>query len=186
MLSNRYDEALAYAHDLHRSQVRKGTSIPYLSHLLAVSALVLENGGTEDQAIAALLHDGPEDCGGEPILKEIERRFGPTVAGIVRDCSDTFADPKPPWRERKELYLAKLQDKPDMSLLVSLADKTHNADAIWQDHQVNGDALWDRFRGGKEGTRWYYQSLVTVFKTRMPGPLCERFSRAVEGFQKCD
>ena len=159
MLTTRYDEALIFAHKLHRQQTRKGTPIPYISHLLSVSALVIEHGGTEDQAIAALLHDGPEDQGGQAILSIIRDAFGEAVAGIVADCTDAWVEPKPPWRARKEAYLAKLAHKPQASLLVSLADKTHNAEAILFDYREIGDALWERFNGGKDGTHWYYASL---------------------------
>jgi (p)ppGpp synthase/HD superfamily hydrolase len=182
MLTLRYDEALTFAHMLHRNQTRKGTNIPYISHLLAVSALVTEHGGSEDQAIAALLHDGPEDQGGEATLERIREMFGDDVAAIVSDCTDSWVEPKPPWRARKEAYLAKLGSKPKASLLVSLADKTHNAEAILFDYRDIGDVLWGRFNGGKEGTHWYYQSLSDVFQDAMPGRLADRMSRAVRDF----
>jgi (p)ppGpp synthase/HD superfamily hydrolase len=182
MLTNRYDDAFRYAHELHRAQVRKGTSIPYIAHLMAVSGLVIEHGGNEDQAIAGLLHDAAEDQGGAPTLDEIRRRFGDAVAAIVADCTDAWIEPKPEWRARKEAYLAKLAMKPAPSLLVSLADKTHNAEAILFDYRVLRDPLWERFNGGAEGTRWYYQSLVGIFTNVTPGPLADRFSRAVAAF----
>ncbi len=130
MLTGRFDDAFHYAHRLHRSQMRKGTPIPYISHLMTVAALVIEHGGNEDQAIAALLHDAAEDQGGAETLDDIRKRFGDAVAEIVADCTDAWTDPKPDWRPRKEAYLAKLPAKPTPSLLVSLADKTHNAEAI--------------------------------------------------------
>ncbi len=182
MLSNRYDQAFAYAHELHRKQTRKGTSIPYISHLLAVSGLVIEHGGSEDQAIAGLLHDAVEDQGGIPTLMEIRRRFGDGVAGVVADCTDAWTEDKSVWRPRKEAYLAKLPAKPDASLLVSLADKTHNAEAIRFDFEALGEALWARFNGGADGTRWYYSSLSKIFATVFPGRLADRFSYAVDGF----
>jgi (p)ppGpp synthase/HD superfamily hydrolase len=147
-LSDRFDDALAYASRLHREQTRKGSDIPYVAHLLAVCSLVIEHGGNEDQAIAALLHDAAEDQGGEPRLSEIRARYGAAVADIVADCTDAWTEPKPPWRPRKEAYLAALPSKPSASLLVSLADKVHNASAILGDYQVLGDKLWDRFKGG--------------------------------------
>src|SRR5882762_1940081 len=147
MLTSRYDEAFRYAHELHGTQKRKGTSIPYISHLMIVSALVIENGGTEDQAIGALLHDAAEDQGGTPTLDEVRKRFGDVVAEIVSDCTDSWNECKPDWRPRKEAYLAVLPAKPPRSLLVSLADKTHNAEAILYDYRVLGDALWSRFKG---------------------------------------
>lgn len=182
MLTTRYDEALVYAHGLHRTQTRKGTEIPYISHLMTVSALVIEHGGDEDQAIGALLHDAAEDQGGLETLQEIRRRFGDAVAGIVHDCTDAWVEPKPAWRPRKETYLASLPTKPTRTLLVSLADKTHNAEAILFDFREHGDRLWERFTGGPEGTRWYYGALAEIFAVSMPGRLSDRLSRAVDGF----
>jgi len=182
MLTQRYDEAFRYAHALHGAQTRKGTSIPYIAHLMIVSALVIEHGGSEDQAIGGLLHDAAEDQGGATRLQDIRARFGDAVAEIVSDCTDAWEEPKPDWRPRKEAYLAKLPGKPERSLLVSLADKTHNAEAILFDYRVLGDALWSRFNGGAAGTRWYYQSLAGIFSQVSPGPLSDRLSRAVAGF----
>jgi (p)ppGpp synthase/HD superfamily hydrolase len=182
MLSTRYDDALRYAHDLHRAQTRKGTPIPYISHLMTVSALVIEHGGNEDQAIGALLHDAAEDQGGEATLADIRGRFGDAVAQIVHDCTDAWEEPKPAWRPRKEAYLAILPKKSPQSLLVSLADKTHNAEAILFDYRALGDDLWPRFNGGAEGTRWYYGALANVFAQAMPGRLADRLARAVQGF----
>jgi (p)ppGpp synthase/HD superfamily hydrolase len=182
MLTDRYDEAFRYAHELHGTQKRKGTSIPYISHLMIVSALVIENGGTEDQAIGALLHDAAEDQGGTKTLNEVRRRFGDVVAKIVSDCTDAWDAPKPEWRPRKEAYLAELPAKPARSLLVSLADKTHNAEAILYDYRVLKDALWDRFNGDADGTRWYYRALADTFADVMPGRLSDRLSRAATAF----
>lgn len=180
MLTSRYDHAFCYAHELHRTQTRKGTVIPYISHLMIVSAIVVEHGGDEDQAIGALLHDAVEDT--EVPLSEIRRLFGDAVADIVSDCTDAQTKPKPLWRPRKEAYLAALPDKPTRSLLVSLADKTHNAEAILFDYRVLKEELWDRFNGGEDGTRWYYKELADVFSRVMPGPLSDRLSRAVALF----
>jgi (p)ppGpp synthase/HD superfamily hydrolase len=182
MLTDRYDEAFRYAHELHGRQKRKGGPIPYISHLMIVSALVIENGGNEDQAIGALLHDAAEDQGGVPTLEAVRHRFGDVVAEIVSDCTDSWEEPKLEWWPRKEAYLAELPAKPPRSLLVSLADKTHNAEAILSDYRVLGDALWDRFTGGAAGTRWYYQSLAKIFSELMPGRLSDRLSRAVTAF----
>jgi (p)ppGpp synthase/HD superfamily hydrolase len=182
MLTRRYDEAFRYVHELHRTQTRKGTAIPYISHLMTVSALVAEHGGNEDQAIGALLHDAAEDQGGAETLEEIRTRFGDAVAEIVSDCTDSWHDPKPEWQPRKEAYLAKLSAKPTQSLLVSLADKTHNAEAILFDYRVLGDELWGRFNGGAVGTRWYYRSLANIFSEVMPGRLSDRLSRAATAF----
>ena len=182
MLTSRYDEAFLYAHKLHRSQARKGTRIPYISHLMTVSAIVIEHGGNEDQVIAALLHDAPEDQGGEATLEQIRKLFGAPVAAIVHDCTDSWTDPKPAWRPRKEAYLVKLPAKAPQSLLVSLADKTHNAEAILFDYRELGDQLWPRFNGGAEGTRWYYNELAKLFGKSRPGRLSDRFARAVRAF----
>lgn len=182
MLTKRFDEAFQYAHRLHRAQQRKGTPIPYISHLMTVAALVVEHGGDEDQAIGALLHDAAEDQGGEKTLAEIRTKFGERVAAIVADCTDAWEEPKPLWRPRKEAYLAILPSKSPHSLLVSLADKTHNAEAIVFDYRVLGDGLWERFNGGAKGTRWYYGALAEIFAEKMPGRLSDRLSRAVDQF----
>lgn len=163
VLSSRFEEALILATRLHTNQVRKGTRIPYVAHLLAVTALVLEDGGDEDQAIAALLHDAVEDQGGIETLDEIRKLFGERVAHIVEGCSDSFESPKPPWKERKVNYLRHLREANIDVLRVSLADKLHNACSILRDLQQNGDVIWERFNGGKDGTLWYYRSLVAIF-----------------------
>ena len=182
MLGTRFDDALVFASDLHRHQTRKGTDIPYVSHLMSVCALVLEHGGSEDQAIAALLHDAAEDQGGVQTLAVIRRRFGGGVADIVADCTDTWTEPKPPWRARKEAYLAGLPKKQPDSLLVSLADKTHNARAILNDFRVLGDGVWIRFSGGADGVSWYYRSLAAFYLTALPGPLALELDRTVVAF----
>jgi (p)ppGpp synthase/HD superfamily hydrolase len=183
-LTDRFDEALAYASRLHRAQRRKGTEIPYVAHLLSVAALVLEHGGDEDQAIAGLLHDAAEDQGGEETLAEIRARFGEGVAKIVADCTDSWVEPKPPWRERKEAYLAALPNKDRRSLLVSLADKTHNAKAIAGDLRELGEALWPRFTGGKAGTIWYYAALADVFGRALPGRLATELAEIVAAWSR--
>jgi (p)ppGpp synthase/HD superfamily hydrolase len=157
-------------------------TVPYISHLITVSALVIEHGGDEDQAIAGLLHDAAEDQGGAETLAQIRARFGDPVANIVADCTDAWTEPKPPWRARKEAYLQALSHKPKASLLVSLADKTHNAEAILYDYRAIGPTLWARFNGGADGTRWYYRALADCFTSAMPGRLFDRFSRAVASF----
>src|SRR5436309_13050206 len=146
-LGERFADALAYAADVHRDQVRKSTAIPYVAHLLAVAARVLEDGGREGEAIAALLHDAPEDQGGEARLADIRDRFGDRVADIVEACSDTFESPKPPWRGRKEAYLAHLRDPATAIdvLRVSAADKLNNATAILRDLRQLGPRVWERF-----------------------------------------
>jgi (p)ppGpp synthase/HD superfamily hydrolase len=178
MLTERFEQAFLYASHVHGGHKRKGTSIPYLSHLMGVASLVLEHGGTEDQAIAALLHDAAEDQGGQDRLDDIRARFGDAVADIVNDCTDSWEEPKPDWRERKEAYLKSLEFKPDASLLVSLADKTHNARAIVTDLHLEGAKLWERFKRPASDTLWYYGELVDVFKRRRPSPLTTELRRA--------
>jgi (p)ppGpp synthase/HD superfamily hydrolase len=164
-LSPDFAEALSYAAQLHKEQTRKGGTIPYISHLISVAGIVLEYGGSEDEAIAALLHDAVEDQGGLPTLERIRRRFGGTVAEIVEGCTDADVIPKPPWRARKEAYLAHLPSASESVQFVSAADKLHNATAILRDYLQDGEEVWKRFKGGKEGTLWYYRSLVEAYKS---------------------
>lgn len=170
-LTQRFKEALDYALELHGDQQRKGSDTPYVAHLLAVASLVLEDGGDEEQAIAALLHDAPEDRGGRETLRSIRQRFGDRVADIVDGCTDTYETPKPPWRQRKEGYLEHLQTASEEVRRVSLADKLHNARSILTDLLRCGDHVWTRFNGGKDGTLWYYRSLLQVFRSRNNSPL---------------
>ena len=164
----KFERALIYASRLHKDQVRKGTSTPYITHLLAVASIVGENGGTEDEVVAALLHDGPEDQGGEATLEEINARFGEEVAQIVDGCTDTYEDPKPPWRERKERYLAHLAGASDSVRLVSSADKLHNARTVLSDYRLQGEDLWTRFNGKREGTLWYYRAIADTLPGESP------------------
>jgi (p)ppGpp synthase/HD superfamily hydrolase len=173
----KFERALIYASGLHKDQVRKGTSTPYITHLLAVASIVGENGGTEDEVVAALLHDAPEDQGGEATLREIRARFGDEVAEIVEDCTDTYEDPKPPWRERKDRYLAHLASASDSVRLVSSADKLHNARTVLSDYRLLGEDLWTRFNGKKEGTLWYYRAIVDTLPDK--GPIVEELDRVV-------
>ncbi|NEP63181.1 MAG: HD domain-containing protein, partial [Symploca sp. SIO2G7] len=147
VLSERFANALSYAHQLHVHQVRKGSGIPYIAHLLSVAALVLEDGGTEDEAIAALLHDAVEDQGGEPVLQAIQQQFGNTVAAIVQGCTDSTTIPKPPWRERKETHLKHMQEASPSVLRITLADTLHNARSIYIDLKQVGPQFWTRFKG---------------------------------------
>ena len=158
---------------------RKGSGVPYVAHLMSVSALVLEDGGDEDQAIAALLHDAVEDQGGVERLADIEARFGARVAGIVKGCSDSDSLPKPPWRERKEAYLRHLAEASPDILRVSMADKVHNARSILADYRQIGEALWARFTGGKEGTLWYYHTLLQICPKGNAGYLLDELERVV-------
>ena len=178
-LSPRFQEALVLAAELHVDQRRKGTDIPYVSHLLAVAALVLEHGGTEDEAIAGLLHDAVEDQGGHATLNLIRERFGDTVAEIVDACSDAYVLPKPPWRQRKEDYIAALPHHSPSARLVSAADKVHNAATILRDYRAVGPALWGRFTGRRDGTMWYYRTLADTFARLGPEPLADALGRVV-------
>lgn len=177
----RFQEALAYAAGLHADQKRKGgEEIPYIGHLLGVCSLTLEAGGDEDQAIAALLHDAAEDQGGRETLESIRRRFGDRVAGIIEACTDTFEDPKPPWRRRKERYLEHIDSLPADTLLVVCADKLYNARAILQDCRRLGDRVFERFRPGKEGTLWYYRSVAEALaRSGLESWLVEELARTV-------
>lgn len=184
ILTDRFDDALANASRLHRTQTRKGSGIPYVSHLLAVAAIALENGADEDQAIAALLHDAVEDQGGLPQLEAIRAHFGEDVAAMVADCTDSHEEPKPAWHPRKEAYIGSLAHKPARSLAVSLADKTHNAAAINADLRAVGEAVWKRFTGEKAGTLWYYRALANAFREKAPGIATERFAREVDEMEE--
>jgi len=164
MLSERFTQALIYATNLHANQVRKGSGVPYVAHLLGVASLVLEYGADEDQAIAALLHDAIEDQGGAATREEIRQRFGEQVTAIVDGCTDSEIIPKPPWRQRKERYIAHISSADTSVLLVSVADKLYNAQSILKDYRLVGEDIWERFQGKKAGTLWYYRSLVTAFK----------------------
>lgn len=178
-LTSRFDAALVYASQAHRGQKRKGTEIPYVSHLLSVAGIVLEEGGDEDEAIAALLHDAVEDQGGQARLEDIRRRFGARVATIVEGCTDADTIAKPAWRERKERYLAHLPSASSSVLKVSAADKLHNARAILADYRSHGESLWERFNADRDSILWYYRSLVDVFRTRGPASLAAELDRAV-------
>jgi (p)ppGpp synthase/HD superfamily hydrolase len=178
-LSTRFEEALVFATQLHAGQTRKGTTIPYISHLLAVTAIVLEHGGNEDEAIAALLHDSIEDQGGASTREELRRRFGDGVVEIVDGCTDADVMPKPPWRERKEAYIAHISLASAPVRLVSAADKLHNARAVLEDYRIVGEALWKRFNGGKEGTLWYYRAAVDALRKAGMSPLIEELDRVV-------
>ena len=180
----KFGEALSYAARVHRDQRRKGTQVPYVTHLLAVAAIVGENGGTENQVVAALLHDAPEDQGGEKRLEDIREKFGDEVADIVAGNTDTFEDPKPPWRERKERYVARIAHEPESVRLVSAADKLHNARSMLADLRSSGDDHWQRFNGGKEGTLWYYRALVEAFEAAGSNPVVEELDRVVAEMER--
>lgn len=178
-LGPRFEEAFRFAAEKHAKQTRKRTGVPYLSHLMSVAALVLEAGGDEDQAIAALLHDVVEDCGGKPMLDEVAQRFGTRVARIVDGCTDAYTIPKPSWKQRKLDYLAILRKADDDIRLVSAADKLHNVRTILADHRAEGDTVWERFSGRREGTLWYYRAVLDTLLHGRPNRLIGELERAV-------
>ena len=179
-LGAKFQDALGYAAELHNTQTRKASDVPYVGHLLSVAGLVIEADGDETAAIAALLHDAAEDQGGEATLREIEQRFGKDVATIVEECSDTVVTPKPPWRQRKENYIAHLDKTSDRTIVVSLADKLDNARAILRDLRRYGPTVWQRFSTDDPHDHlWYYHSLLDVYRRRTDGWLVDEFERVV-------
>lgn len=179
-LTPKFVEAMAYAAEKHGTQTRKGSDIPYLGHLLSVAGYVIEADGTETEAIAALLHDAAEDQGGGETLAEIRKKFGADVASIVAECSDTFETPKPPWRKRKERYIRHLRKAADSALLVSLADKLHNAHAILRDYRAHGEELWQRFStNDPQDHLWYYHSLLEVYRKRIRNWMVDELSEVI-------
>jgi GTP pyrophosphokinase len=163
-LSRKFEEALVYASVVHAGQIRKATGIPYIAHLLGVASIAFEYGADEDEGIGALLHDAAEDAGGPARIDDIWVRFGEKVAKIVEGCTDTLETPKPPWRERKEKYLAHLKETDASTRLVSAADKLFNTRSILRELRQRGDAVWTRFSGGKKDRLWYYRALVIAFR----------------------
>jgi len=184
LLGERFTRALDLAFELHRDQTRKGSGIPYFGHLLGVTSIVIESGGSEDEAIAALLHDAAEDQGGHATLERIRAEFGEPVATIVEECSDSFGDPKPPWRERKQRYLEHLESASQASLHVSLADKLHNMRTIVVDYRAVGEQLWDRFNAERDEVLWYYRSLAATFARLRAGALATELGEAVATLER--
>jgi (p)ppGpp synthase/HD superfamily hydrolase len=184
-LTPKFVEAMAYAAEKHATQTRKGSDIPYLGHLLSVAGFVIEADGTETEAIAALLHDAAEDQGGEATLAEIREKFGDEAAGIVAECSDTFETPKPPWRERKQRYVDHLPEASDAAILVSLADKLHNARAILRDYREVGDQLWQRFSVQDPQLHlWYYRSLLDVYAQRVDNWMVDELREVIDKLEQ--
>jgi (p)ppGpp synthase/HD superfamily hydrolase len=179
-LGPRFLRAFLFAAEKHGGQARKASTIPYIAHLMGVTSLALEAGGDEDLAIAALLHDVVEDCGGKPMLKEVRRRFGSRVANVVDGCTDADTDPKPPWRERKESYIRHLRTADADTRLVSAADKLNNVRSILSDYRELGEFVWSRFNGGREGTLWYYRSLRDEFLRHKPNRISRELDLAVK------
>jgi (p)ppGpp synthase/HD superfamily hydrolase len=178
-LGPRFLHAFNFAAEKHAGQARKASTIPYIAHLMGVASLVLEFGGDEDLAIAALLHDVVEDCGGAPMLKEVRHRFGSRVAKIVDGCTDSDTYPKPPWRERKEAYISHLKSADADTRLVSAADKLNNVRSILSDYREVGESVWTRFNGGRDGTLWYYRALLEEFLQRKPNRLNRELELAI-------
>jgi GTP pyrophosphokinase len=178
-LGPRFLRAFQFAAEKHAGQARKASTIPYVAHLMGVASLVLEAGGDEDLAIAALLHDVIEDCGGAPMLKEVRRRFGSRVAKVVDGCTDADTYPKPPWRERKEKYISHLKKADADTRLVGAADKLSNVRSILSDYRVVGESVWSRFNGGREGTLWYYRTLRDQFLRHKPNRITRDLELAV-------
>ncbi len=176
MLGQRFESALIFSTQRHSDHKRKGTEIPYVSHLLSVCALVIEAGGYEDDAVAALLHDAVEDQ--KATLDEVRELFGEEVAAVVDQCSDTDEDPKPPWIERKKEFIARIPSLTPSARLVTAADKLHNVRSILADYRTHGDAVWDKFNGGRDGTLWYYRAVADALGDD-DGPLFKALASTV-------
>jgi (p)ppGpp synthase/HD superfamily hydrolase len=183
-LTSRFDDAFRYAHELHAADTRKGTSAPYISHLMGVASIVLDDGGSEDEAIAGLLHDAAEDHGGRARVEEIRSRFGGAVAQVVEDCTDSWEMPKRPWLERKVAYIDHARHLPPSSLRVSAADKVHNAYAILRDLRNVGDEVWSRFNAGADDVIAYYEGLARSFQEAGGGRLVLELERIVRGIER--
>lgn len=184
MLTPRFDDAFQYASRVHASQTRKGTAAPYIGHLMGVASIVLDDGGQEDEAIGALLHDAVEDQGGRERLEEIRRRFGEGVARIVEDCTDSWESPKKPWPDRKRLYVEHARHLPGPSLRVSAADKVHNAYAILRDLRNVGEEVWTRFNAAPDDVLSYYETLVRAYREAGGGRLVDELDRIVRGIRR--
>lgn len=183
-LSRAFDEAFRYAHELHAHQARKGTGAPYIAHLMGVTSIVLDDGGTEVEAIGALLHDAAENQGGRPRLDDIRERFGGGVARIVEDCTDSWETPKRPWAERKRTYVEHARTLPPPSLRVSAADKVHNAYAILRDLRNTGESVWSRFSAAPDDVLAYYEGLVRAYRTAGGGVLVDELDRILRGIRR--
>ena len=175
----RVTQAFALAEKLHAGQTRKGSAIPYITHLMAVAAIVGENGGNEDQIVAALLHDTVEDQGGRAMLEEIRNQFGKTVASLVEACTDAFERPKPPWKQRKLDFLARIPAAPIDARLIIAADKIHNLRSMSADHRKVGEQLWERFTASRDETLWYYAAVLDALLTEWAHPILHEFRRTL-------
>jgi (p)ppGpp synthase/HD superfamily hydrolase len=184
LLTTRFDEGFLYAHQVHATQTRKGTRAPYIGHLMGVASIVLDHGGSEDEAIAGLLHDAAEDHGGRERLADIRARFGDSVARIVEDCTDSWDTPKPSWLERKKQYIQHARKLPHSSLRVSAADKVHNSYAILRDLRNTGEEVWSRFNASADDVISYYESLVRAYREAGGGRLVDELDRIVRGIRR--
>jgi (p)ppGpp synthase/HD superfamily hydrolase len=183
-LTDRFSDAVVAALRLHRGQVRKTSTVPYVSHLLRVAGIVLDHGADEDTAIAAVLHDAVEDQGGARTAEQIRRQFGDRVASVVQECSDTDQTPKPPWRKRKEDYLAHLPSASPAARLIAAADKLDNTRSLLADYRRMGEAVWQHFRGGRDGTLWYFRSVCSILQKVDPSALVDELDRAVRELER--
>ena len=183
-LTNKLDRAFGYAHEVHDGQFKKGTSVPYLGHLMGVSSIVLGDGGSEDEAVAALLHDAAEDHGVRARLDDIRSRFGDEVARIVEDCTDSWDTPKPSWLARKQAYIQRARTLPSPSLRVSIADKVHNTYGILRDLRNIGEKVWERYDVSPDDVLAYYESLVRAYREAGGGRLVDELERIVRGIQR--
>ncbi len=182
-LSERFVSAFEVAFQLHGSQMRKGSDIPYMSHLLGVASMVMEDDGVEDEVIAALLHDAVEDQGGLPTLELIQENFGTRVASLVAFCTDTIETPKPPWKERKLAVIQKVALASKSEHKILLADKLHNLRTIRNAVKRYGESVWQRFKGGREGSLWYYRELLASFRARGNHPYLDEMESALEALE---
>lgn len=182
-LTDRFSSAVELALNLHRDQKRKLSAAPFVAHLLRVAGTVLEHGADEDTAIAAVLHDAIEDQGGPKAREMIRSQFGERVASIVDECSDTDETPKPPWRQRKERYLAHLASASPSAQMISAADKLDNIRSLLASYRQSGEAVWEHFRGGREGTLWYFRSVCDILHKAGAKSLVDELARAVEEFE---
>lgn len=183
MLGPRFDQAFQLASELHRAQTRKGSGAPYVSHLMAVAAFAVEHGADEDTAVAALLHDAVEDQGGDPVRRRIREEFGERVARLVEGCTDAEVIPKPPWRPRKEAFIRNLAEQPAEVRLIVACDKLHNAACTLDDLRAQGASVWEKFKGGRDGTLWYLRSVTEVVAPDVPQRLATRLRRTIEALE---
>ncbi|MBW8010382.1 MAG: HD domain-containing protein [Chloroflexi bacterium] len=184
LLTSRFEDALVFTAQLHAQQRRKGGQTPYLSHLMSVAALVLEDGGGEDEAIAALLHDSAEDQGGKKALEKIRSLFGNRVAEIVLECSDSMTTPKPRWKARKLQHIEHIRSASPEAQRVISADKLHNARSVLRDLRSLGSSTWDKFLGGKDGTLWYYRAVQQALNHGSKSYLLEELERVITKIEK--